>query len=321
MLAQDPLGPADLTDPQAVAKRLEGMRDAGASAAVTALLSRDPASHARLNDTSAVAFLMQELRQCEADSQVTVLADRAANHAGIESPKGVAELLDAMRQAGASGAIAILLARDPARYTELHCQGSIPGLDHSSSNLSELLEALHDAGAGDAVTALATRCYNAGMFSLAYLHFVPQYPSVAVAAQAVITLLLVRPRVSELSHLAPRVAALTQAGLHLGLLLAPDTGRSPAEPAYSADEIAMTLRVPVYGRVPDDPGGAAHLVRHLGQFRTRRRLPLARSAAGIAASLAATPSDPASAGMRGPASTPQANWWPPARQPEVSAGG
>lgn len=143
----------------------------------------------------------------------------------------------------------------------------------------------------------------------------PGSPAFAVAAQAGITLLLARPRVSELSHLAPRVAALTQAGLRLGLLLAPDTGRAPAGPAYSAAEIAVTLRVPVYPQLPDDPGGAAHVVRHWGQFRARKRLPLARSAASLAACLTASPSQAASSG-----SHPDAPWLPHARPWEVSAG-
>jgi len=147
----------------------------------------------------------------------------------------------------------------------------------------------------------------------------PGSPALAVAAQADITLLLVRPRVSELSHLAPRVAALTQAGLHLGLLLAPDTGRAPAEAAYAAGEIAVTLVVPVYARFPDDPGGAAHLVRQLGQFRGCKRLPLARSAASLAACLATAPGPPASGAM--PASHPDALQRPHARQRGVSAGG
>src|SRR6266705_1472784 len=56
----------------------------------------------------------------------------------------------------------------------------------------------------------------------------PGSPALGLAAQAAVTLLVVRPRVSELSHLAPRIAGLSRAGLRLGLLLAPGTGRVPA---------------------------------------------------------------------------------------------
>ena len=115
----------------------------------------------------------------------------------------------------------------------------------------------------------------------------PRSPALPVAAQADLTLLLVRPQVSELSHLAPRIAGLERAGLRLGLLLAPAAGRLPAGPAYSPQEITATLDLPVHATIPADPRAAAHLIASRGDVgSTARRRPLLRTAASLAAGLA-----------------------------------
>jgi len=114
----------------------------------------------------------------------------------------------------------------------------------------------------------------------------PGSPSLALAAQATITLLLVRPKVSELSHLAPRISRLTQAGLRLGLVLAPDTGQPPDEPSYGAAEIADTLSLPVYGSLPADPRTVGYLLRNRAELPDARRPPaLVRAVAGLATDL------------------------------------
>ena len=118
----------------------------------------------------------------------------------------------------------------------------------------------------------------------------PASPALAVTAAADLTLLLVRPRVSELSHLAMRAGALTRAGARLALLLAPDAGRTPAEAAYPAAEIEATLGITVRAVIPADPRAAADLAALAAAFggpRRTRRLPLARAAASLAADLAA----------------------------------
>ncbi len=114
-------------------------------------------------------------------------------------------------------------------------------------------------------------------------------PALAIAAHADMTLLMVRPRVSELSHLALRVDGLSRAGTRLALLLAPGAGRGRAEAIYPAEEIAATLDLPVQASIPADPRGAADLVRYRGDLSKIRRLPLARAAASLAAALAAGP--------------------------------
>ncbi len=143
----------------------------------------------------------------------------------------------------------------------------------------------------------------------------PGSPALGIAAQADLTLLVVRPQVSELSHVAPRIAGLLGAGLRLGLLLAPAAGRVPAEPAYSAQEITATLDLPVHASLPADPRAAAQLIGSRGSpGRTARPRPLLRAAAALAALLA---------GQQEPAS-PQPESTLPARDDspaaEVTAG-
>jgi hypothetical protein len=113
----------------------------------------------------------------------------------------------------------------------------------------------------------------------------PGSPALAVAAAAAVTLLVVRPRVSELAHLEPRIRGLEQAGLRLALILTADTRRPPGEPSYPADEIAGVLGVPVQATLPADPRAVEHLCRRAGGARPARRLPLLREAAALAAAL------------------------------------
>jgi hypothetical protein len=118
----------------------------------------------------------------------------------------------------------------------------------------------------------------------------PGSPALRIAAQAFLTLLVVRPQVSELSHVAPRIAGLLGAGLRLGLLLAPVASRVPAEPAYSAQEITATLDLPVHASLPADPRAAAQLIGSRGSpGRTARPRPLLRAAAALAALLDGQP--------------------------------
>jgi MinD-like ATPase involved in chromosome partitioning or flagellar assembly len=143
----------------------------------------------------------------------------------------------------------------------------------------------------------------------------PGSPALAIAAQADVTLLMVRPRVSELSHLALRADGLARAGARVALLLAADAGRGPAEASYPAGEIAATLDIPVQASMPADPRGAADLFACRADMHKIRRAPLARAAASIAAELAAGPGQsPVPADAPGPA---RVTAHPPA---EVTAG-
>jgi MinD-like ATPase involved in chromosome partitioning or flagellar assembly len=207
--------------------------------------------------------------------------------------------------------------------------------DHSSdlvwSHAHELAGGLNvvvaPAGAEQAGACLAALAGNAGSIFAALAagpetviadcgRLDPGSPALAIAAQADMTLLMVRPRVSELSHLALRADGLARAGARLALLLAPDAGRGPAEAIYPAEEITATLDLPVEASIPADPRGAADLVRYRGDLSKIRRQPLARAAASLAAALAAGPGQHMPSPDAGPGLVPAAVHHPA----EVTAG-
>ena len=115
----------------------------------------------------------------------------------------------------------------------------------------------------------------------------PGSPALAVVAAAEVTLLVIRPLISELAHLEPRARGLQEAGVRLALVLAPGGRRPAGEPAYPAEEVSATLGIPVAGTLPDDPRAAGHLTVSPGDARAARRLPLLRAAASLAVALAA----------------------------------
>lgn len=126
----------------------------------------------------------------------------------------------------------------------------------------------------------------------------PWSPAFAVAAQAAVTVLLVRPQVSELSHLSERVPGLARAGLRLVLLLAPEARRGTGEASYPPGEIAATLGVPVQASLPADLRATAALIRGRGELPPARRLPLIKAVTGLAAALAVQVNPPPPPGQR-----------------------
>jgi hypothetical protein len=123
----------------------------------------------------------------------------------------------------------------------------------------------------------------------------PGSPALAVAAAAALTLLVVRPQVSELAHLEPRIRGLEQAGLRIALILTAGPRRPPGEPSYPAGEISATLGVPVQATLPGDPRAVEQLCRRAGDPGPVRRLPLLREAAALAAALDAALGHPPAA--------------------------
>jgi len=123
----------------------------------------------------------------------------------------------------------------------------------------------------------------------------PGSPALPVAAAAQVTLLVVRPRVSELAHLEPRIRGLEQAGLRLALLLTAGGRRPASEPSYPAGEIAATLGVRVQATMPADPRAVGQLARRAGDPRPARRLPLLREAAAVTGALDAALGPPPAA--------------------------
>jgi hypothetical protein len=167
--------PVDLAEPRETAGRLRILCSAGDSNAVANLLARNPADQADLRDASAIADLMLELNQA-GDGAAAALAERAAREIHLEAPHAVAQMLTTMLHCGARTAIAVLVARGPARHTRLDDNKST--FDHDiTGELSDLLAALNDVGAVDEVATLAARCYDAGMFSLSRLYFTPGHPN------------------------------------------------------------------------------------------------------------------------------------------------
>jgi hypothetical protein len=115
----------------------------------------------------------------------------------------------------------------------------------------------------------------------------------AVTAQAgVLTgvvLVVARPHLSDLAHLAGRLEAIRQHATAAGLVLVTGTGLPRGDPAYPAAEISQALAVPVLASMPADPRGVAALLAGRGKpARAGQRLPLVRAARDLAAAVAAT---------------------------------
>lgn len=89
-----------------------------------------------------------------------------------------------------------------------------------------------------------------------------------------LVVVLARPILSELHHVASRLSALRAVGGRVAVVLA---GHGP----YSASEVADTLNVEVLGSLPNDPESAAILAGAPGSRRALARLPLLRSAADL----------------------------------------
>ena len=123
----------------------------------------------------------------------------------------------------------------------------------------------------------------------------PGSPALAVAAAAALTLLVVRPRVSELAHLEPRVRGLEQAGLRL--VRRPGGRRPPAagRAVLPGRGDRRRPRRPRAGTLPADPRAVEQLCRRAGDPGPARRLPLLREAAAAAGALEAALGHPPAA--------------------------
>jgi cellulose biosynthesis protein BcsQ len=110
----------------------------------------------------------------------------------------------------------------------------------------------------------------------------PDSVALPVLRQATSVLMCVRPRRTELAHLAPRVPEFVRDLPALGLVLI-----GPGE--FPASEISDTLELPVVAQLPKDPHGAQVLLT-AGFGKGSTRLPLARAARSLADRLAASPS-------------------------------
>jgi len=118
----------------------------------------------------------------------------------------------------------------------------------------------------------------------------PGSPALPLARAARLLVLVCRPTLAELQHLAHRVAALREVCGALGLLL---VGGGPYPPA----EVARTLGVEVLGTLPVDRHGAGLLAGASAGMPGLRRTRLVRAARtladDLAGRLATTPTDEA----------------------------
>ena len=201
---------------------------------------------------------------------------------GLSADSGLAGLAAAARHGHEAG-LAWRHARELAGGT--HLVAAPAGAEQAAACVAALCAAKlpQELAAGDEpVLADCGRLY-------------PGSPALAVAAAAAFTLLVVRPRVSELAHLEPRICGLEQAGLRLAIVLTADDRRPPAEPSYPAEEIARVLGVPVQGPLPADPRGVEQLCRRAGDPGPARRLSLLREAAAATRALDAALGHPPAA--------------------------
>ena len=187
---------------------------------------------------------------------------------GLPADSGLAGLAAAARHGHEAG-LAWRHARELAGGT--HLVAAPAGADQAAACVAALAAAKLPqelAAAEEPVLADCGRLY-------------PGSPALAVAAAAALTLLVVRPRVSELAHLEPRVRGLEQAGLRLAVVLAADDRRPPAEPLLPGRGDRRRPRRPRAGTPASRPagGGAAVPPRrrpragaaHAAAARGRRR--------------------------------------------------
>jgi len=101
-----------------------------------------------------------------------------------------------------------------------------------------------------------------------------------------VVLVVTRPSLSDLAHLAGRLEAIAQHATTAGLVLITGAGLPRGDPAYPAAEISQALAVPVLASMPADPRGVAALLAGRGKpTGAGRRLPLARAARDLAAAV------------------------------------
>lgn len=103
----------------------------------------------------------------------------------------------------------------------------------------------------------------------------PSSPMLDVLAHADLAVVVTRPELADLHHLAARIADLRSRSRALAVVLA---GRGP----YGPDEVSAAVDAQVVGAIPWDPTGAALLSGRAGSPRRLTRAPLLRAARNLA---------------------------------------
>jgi len=106
-------------------------------------------------------------------------------------------------------------------------------------------------------------------------------PALGVVAAADVVVMVARPTVGEVIHLAPWVDQFLSDGRRVGIVLLGARRRRPVV-AYQPSEIAEALGAPVLGVMADDPAAAARIFAHPGSLAGVGRSALVRSVAALA---------------------------------------
>ena len=162
----------------------------------------------------------------------------------------------------------------------MHVLAAPPGAEQASACLHTLAAGgvLRRLAAG-AATAQAVVIADGGRLD-------PRCPTGQAGVPAGAVLVVARPHLSDLAHLAGRLDAIGQQANLAGLVLVTGGKLPRTDPAYPAREITRALGVRVLGSLPADPRGVCALLAGRGQPAATRRLPLARAARALAESLA-----------------------------------
>lgn len=195
-----------------------------------------------------------------------------ATRFGLASSPGLVSLAAAARRSSDPG---LLWQHTQALPGGLAVVVAPPGADHALAALA----ALASGGGGDA-GVLSTAATDAVVITDCG-RVDPTSVVVPIVGSADVMLLLSRAGADDLAHLASRLTAVARWSPRPALLLVGE--------GYSSAEVSRELGVPVMGRIPEDPRGAAVL---RGRYRGRggpSRTALGRSAATIAATLLSAP--------------------------------
>ncbi|WP_053065491.1 hypothetical protein [Micromonospora sp. RV43] len=152
LLSRNPATTVSLNDARGVARLLLAMAAFGRT---DDILAREPWNVVAVDDVEAVVQLADALRDLERPDAAAVLDARVATEASLTEPSDVLRLLTELRRAGRDQALAILLARCPARIVDVH--ETKPGPPH----VPRLLQALTRVGADEQVMTLAERAVAA----------------------------------------------------------------------------------------------------------------------------------------------------------------
>ncbi|MBB5081507.1 S1 family peptidase [Nonomuraea endophytica] len=145
-LVERAVGDVDLNNPYLTIRLLELLRVAEAHEQAIALAER--AVHTvDLSEPFSITRLLQGLREVGAHEQAMAFAERAVQGVDLSAPNTVGSVLEALRRAEEHEAIAVLLARDPARFVSLNDPEAI----------GWLLETLYTIAAQEQIAALIAR--------------------------------------------------------------------------------------------------------------------------------------------------------------------